>query len=85
MLQLNEIDLHRAAAANSVVRYAESRSAVYEPSDFDSEKTRTDPPGGTLTLEHVHGFSGKIATNTNALWLKVSVSESRRTSVVILS
>ena len=29
--ELNELDLHRIAAANSVVRYAESRSAVYEP------------------------------------------------------
>ena len=31
---------------------------------------RADPPSSSLTLEHVHGFSGKIATSTNALWLK---------------
>ena len=68
--ELNELDLHRIAAANSVVRYAESRSAVYEPTNFDVSDVNNNPPPTTLTLEHVHGFSGKVATNTNVLWLK---------------
>jgi len=68
--ELNELDLHRIAAANSVVRYAESRSAVYEPSNFEPSGVALNVPPSTLTLEHVHGFSGKVSTNTNVLYLK---------------
>jgi len=67
--ELNELDIHRMEAANAVVRYAESRSAVYEPSSFDPGAVRNDFTSTSLTLEHVNGYSGKIATDTNVKWL----------------
>ena len=67
--ELNEIDVHRIAAANSVVRYAESRSAVYEPTGYEPLGDRNTAPSGELTLEHVHGYSGKVAKSTNCLYL----------------
>ena len=71
--ELNDVDLHRMEAANAVVRYAESRSAVYEPSKnseaFGRGEPRTDLSSTTLTLEHVYGYSGKVATDTNVLHL----------------
>lgn len=39
-------------------------------SNFDSSSIALNVPSGSLTLEHVHGFSGKVATNTNVLYLK---------------